>query len=264
MKKQPRLPIALGLVAAAVAIGAWLAEPERGRQALTSGTAGHAGGPMSSGPPSQHTGAAPLSVAAPPAGSQAAAALQQQPQAALRALKRCYYADSCGFPETDSRSAHFAAAHAIAAQLRALPREGGGNTAELGALAREFLAFPDGHVQEAALRLAAGLPPDAATVAATIAALADNHDAPLFRIALPILEQWQKLGLDAGLDSMLGATLRTGGLFAAQTVAEQLTPFVNEANWARYQALAAEMPEGARRQALQQSLREYQLRRSGG
>ncbi len=196
------------------------------------------------------------------AGSAAASTATPSPQQALQRLKRCYFANSCGFPETDSRSAHFAAAHAIVAQLRALPQQG--SPIELGALAREFLTFPDGHVQAEALRLAARLPPDAATLGSVIAALADSHDAVLFKQALPVLDQWQQLGLRAGLDDLMLGTLRTGGLFAAQAVAENLLPFVNEANRAQYQALVVELPEGARRQALQQSLREYHLQRSGG
>lgn len=254
-----RLALWLGLGAAGLSAGLlwWPPDPApvqppaaAGAQALPAGLA----------MPWQD-GAAVLGPDDPPIPTATPASLPT-PQQALQQLRRCYFADSCGFPETDSRSAHFAAAHAIVAQLRALPQDA--SPAELGALAREFLAFPDGHVQAEALRLAAQLPPDAATVGSVIAALADSHDALLFKKALPVLDRWQQLGLNAGLDDLMLGTLRTGGLFAAQTVAENLLPFVNQANHGQYQALLAELPEGSRRQALQHSLREYRLQRSGG
>lgn len=258
------LLLSMALAGLAGGLGWWLAEPARppagsaaaGRPLPESLTP-----PWLPGPASE----AQASAAPPPAsGSPAGAALQQPPALALQTLKRCYYADNCGFDTRadDPRGAHFAAARAIAERLQALPRDG--NPAELAGLAREFMAFPDGHVQEAALRLAATLPPEAATAGAAIAMLADSHDAPLFRQALPVLDQWQKLGLNAGLDTLLQDTLRTGGIYAAQVVAENLTPFINAANWSQYQALAQALPEGARRNALQHSLREYRLQKTGG
>lgn len=264
--RSTRLLLALGLAGLAGGVGWWLAEPAPTDAASQIARAG--GQPLPAGltPPwlpgtaSEAAQALPLPVS----GSPASAALQQTPAMALRTLRRCYYADNCGFntsPE-DPRAPHFAAARAIAERLQALPRDG--SPAELAGLARDFMAFPDGHVQEAALSLAAALPPDAATAGAAIAMLADSHDAPLFKSALPVLDQWQKLGLSAGLDSLLQDTLRSGGLYAAQVVAENLTPFVNDANWSQYQALAQSMPEGQRRVALLQSLREYRLQKTGG
>jgi len=192
--------------------------------------------------------------------------LQQQqalpPAAALLALKRCYLADRCGGTPSEGLETHFAVSKAISERLTALPANG--DVAEQAALAREFLAFPDGHVQAAALALAARLPQDTATVNATVTALADSYDQLLFRKALPVLQQWQAVGLSSGYDDMLATTLQTGGIHAAQVVAENLLPFVNDANIGRYEALAQGMQPGARATALRQSLRDYRLLKTGG
>lgn len=195
------------------------------------------------------------------AGQLAAAGALPAP-AALKALKQCYYADNCGLAGPEGLEAHFAASRAIVARLKALPAEA--SPAEQAALAREFLAFPDGHVQAEALALAARLPPDAATVNATVAALRESYDSVLFRKAFPILQQWQQQGLSAGYEDMLAEVLYTGGWHAAQAVAENLTPFLNDSNLARFEAVRAQLADGARKNALSHSLAQYRLQRSGG
>lgn len=187
---------------------------------------------------------------------------QLAPVPALRLLKSCYFADSCGFPQTDNLSSHFAASKAIADRLALLSTNG--DVAQSGALAREFLAFPDGHVQAAALALAARLPPDSGTVNAAVSALSDSYDEQLFRQALPVLQQWQQLGMSSGFDDMLATTLHTGGVHAAQVVAENLRPFLNDGNIGRFESVLKTLQPGAREAALRQSLRDYRLLSAGG
>jgi len=186
----------------------------------------------------------------------------QSAMEALRTLKRCYAADNCGFPQVSNLDGHFAAVKAIAERLNALPSNG--DALQLGALAREFLSFPDGHVQAAALALAARLPPDASTVNTAVSALSDSYDEKLFRLALPVLQQWQQVGMSSGYDDMLAATLYTGGVHAAQVVAENLLPFLNEANVDRFELVLQQLQPGARQDALRRSLRDYRLLRGGG
>jgi hypothetical protein len=197
-------------------------------------------------------------------GSIAAGLVQVKPSVALKALKQCYYADNCGFVGADSQGleAHFKASQAIVLQLKALP--GQASEFEQAALAREFLAFPDGHVQAEALGMAARLPPDPNTVNAAVAALADSYDSVLFKKAFPVLQLWQSQGMRSGFDEMLRSVVQTGGWHAAQAVAENLTPFLNEANVAQFEAVAAQLEAGARQDALRRSIRDYRLLRSGG
>lgn len=207
----------------------------------------------------------PAAAPAQPAVVAAAAPPQLRglaPSAALKALKSCYFADTCGLAGPEGLEAHFAASRAIVEQLKALPAQA--SVAEQASLAREFLAFPDGHVQAEALAMAARLPPDLSTVNAAVTALRESFDSVLFKQALPVLQQWQQQGMSSGYDDMLLTTVHTGGWHAAQTVAEGLTPFLHEANVARFEAVAKQLEPGARRNALQQSLRNYYLQRSGG
>ncbi|MDI4634449.1 hypothetical protein J7U46_15425 [Pelomonas sp. V22] len=210
--------------------------------------------------PTQADAASATASAATPGQLAASGALPAV--AALKALKQCYYADNCGLAGPEGLEAHFAASRAIVAQLKALPKEA--SPSEQAALAREFLAFPEGHVQAEALALAARLPPDAATVNAAVAALRESYDSVLFRQAFPILQQWQQQGLSAGYEDMLAEVLHTGGWHAAQAVAENLTPFLNDSNLARFEAVRGQLAEGARKNALSHSLAQYRLQRSGG
>jgi len=200
---------------------------------------------------------------APTLSQDAASAMQQgrfvpggPPQLQLAALKKCYSENSCGFAETDSRSAHFEAVGIITNLLNNLPADL--SHREKHQLVREFIAFPDPQVQAAALQLAATLPADSLTVAATIAALRDSSSEENFLMALPILATWKKLGLDSGLDTMLIDTLRVGGVFAAQSVADNILPLLTRDNLSLYRNLLVEMPEGRRKKALRSALSEFE------
>ena len=202
-------------------------------------------------------------VAATAAETAAVASLSIAPPAqALRTLTRCYAADSCHLTRGEGMDEHFEVVRLLLEQLDRLAAQG--SAAEQAAWARELLAFPDGHVQAAALALAARLPPSAETTAAAVAALSKTYDAVLLAKAYPVLRQWQQLGLSSGYDEMFIGLVRTGGWQAAQSVAENVGPFLNAGNVARFEQVARELQPGARQQALLRSLRDYELQRRGG
>lgn len=194
------------------------------------------------------------------AGRQALA--QPHPAQALRGLKTCYFQGNCQLAGPEGLDEHFADSRAIVEQLKRLSETG--SAAEQADWARELIGFPDGHVQAAALALAARLPPAAETVAATVAALRESYDAVLLRQAYPVLQQWQQLGLTAGYDEMFLQLVHTGGWQAAQSVAENIGPFLNAGNVARFEQIVGQLQPGARQDALKRALRDYQLLRSGG
>ena len=251
----------LGAIAAALAGALWLnAQP-------TAVPVAPGATPVTSPTGASATATALAEAAASQAGSasspaQLAAVGALPAVAALRALKKCYYADNCGLAGSEGLDAHFAASRAIVAQLKALPAQAA--AAEQAQLAREFMAFPDGHVQAEALALAARLPAEAATVQAAVAMLRESYDSVLFRQAFPLLQQWQQQGLSVGYEDMLAEVLHTGGWHAAQAVAENLTPFLSDSNLARFEAVRGQLAEGARKTALGRSLADYRLQRSGG
>ncbi|HEY0953143.1 MAG TPA: hypothetical protein VGE36_00195, partial [Roseateles sp.] len=184
------------------------------------------------------------------------------PAQALRALVQCHAANSCRVASREGLDEHFEVVGAVLKQLDRLAAQG--NPAEQAAWARELLAFPDGHVQAAALAMAAQLPPSAETASAAVSALGKTYDAVLLAKAYPVLRQWQQVGLSAGYDDMFLGLVHTGGWQAAQSVAENLTPFLNAGNVARFEQVARELPAGARQQALLRSLRDYRLQQTGG
>jgi len=253
----------LGLASAALAAWlAWGAHGGGGGQPVTSPApaASVADGrtAAASAPPSADP--APSGPAASAAGMAAMAALP--PAQALRALLQCHAANACRVSSHEGLDEHFEIVEAVLKQLDRLAAQG--SPAEQAAWARELLAFPDGHVQAAALALAARLPPSAETVAAAVAALGRTYDAVLLAQAYPVLRQWQQVGLSAGYDDMFLGLVHSGGWQAAQSVAENIGPFLNAGNLGRFEQVARQLQPGARKQALLRSLRDYQLQSQGG
>lgn len=257
---------AVAVIAAAVvlATGLWwgLRGDDAARAAVAAGAAATpAPAAHGAGPVAAPAAALPASLPQPEAA--AAAALAAQPPAqALRALVQCHAANSCRVRSQEGLDGHFEVVGAVLQQLERLAAQG--SPAEQAAWARELLAFPDGHVQAAALALAARLPPSAETTAAAVAALGKTYDAVLLAKAYPVLQQWQQLGLTSGYDDMFIGLVHTGGWQAAQSVAEHIGPFLNDGNVARFEQVARQLPPGARQQALLRSLRDHQLQRQGG
>ena len=255
---------AVAAIAAAVALATGLWWGLRGDDAARGAGAPGAGATpapaaRAAGPVSAPAAALPASLPPP----EAAAALAAQPPAqALRALVQCHAANSCRVRSQEGLDGHFEVVAAVLQQLERLAAQG--SPAEQAAWARELLAFPDGHVQAAALALAARLPPSAETTAAAVAALGRTYDAVLLGKAYPVLQQWQQLGLTSGYDDMFIGLVHTGGWQAAQSVAEHIGPFLNDGNVARFEQVARQLPPGARQQALLRSLRDHQLQRQGG
>lgn len=192
----------------------------------------------------------------------AAALAGATPAQALRTLTQCYAANSCQLTRGEGLDEHFAVVGLLLKQLERLAAQG--SPAEQAAWARELLAFPDGHVQAAALALAARLPPSADTVAAAVSALGKTYDAVLLGKAYPVLQQWQQLGLGSGYDDMFLGLVHTGGWQAAQSVADNIRPFLNAGNVGRFEQVARELQPGARQQSLLRALRDYRLQQQGG
>ncbi len=257
--------LALVTAAAAVSTGLWWvqrSDPAPAVAAPLPTSPGPAAGatPLAAAPPLTAASAPAVAVAVEPA---AVASLGTAPPAeALRTLLRCHAADSCRLTRGEGLDEHFEVVGLLLQQLDRLAAQG--SPAEQAAWARELLAFPDGHVQAAALALAARLPPSAETTAAAVAALARTYDAVLLAQAYPVLRQWQQLGLSAGYDDMFLGLVHTGGWQAAQSVAENIGPFLNAGNVGRFEQVARQLAPGARQQALLRSLRDYELQRRGG
>ncbi|KQW45531.1 MULTISPECIES: hypothetical protein [unclassified Roseateles] len=255
------MKLALALAAAAaLTAGLWWAQREGPADAVAAAR-----------PPVLPASDSPLGWSQPRASEVASAAVEPAavaslttvaPAQALRTLTKCYAANSCRLTRGEGMDEHFEVVRLLLGQLDRLAAQG--TQAEQAAWARELLAFPDGHVQAAALALAARLPPSAETTGAAVAALARTYDAVLLAKAYPVLQQWQQLGLTSGYDDMFIGLVHTGGWQAAQSVAENIGPFLNAGNVGRFEQVARQLQPGVRQQALLRSLRDYELQRRGG
>ncbi len=137
----------------------------------------------------------------------------------------------------------------------------------LGSFARRMLAFPDGHVQARAISLMGTIDPQPQNVDAIVTHLAGHHDAALFELGLAELGRYAGTSgsISEQIDGFLARTLRSGGHFAAQTVATNVGKLIHAGNLERFEALAAELPAQTRTaRLLKSTLAEYRIVASGG
>lgn len=192
----------------------------------------------------------------------------------LDALARCEQTQSCPVDNHDPYAAEYRRHQAMAAlldQLRAgtdlndaNPNAVNKNGADhLRQLAWQYLGWPDGHVQSAALRLLSALPPVPENVHTLTGALKSSFDAPLMRQALAELGRYPEQA-DAMAPFFIDM-LSTGSLFAGQEVARGLLPFLTPANVGQYQALLARLePQSAKARDLKAVLAEFEQRQANG
>lgn len=184
----------------------------------------------------------------------------------LKDYQECYLRTDCVTPESDARAAHFFVAQQITERLDrlvALTRQQTANNDEFVEIAKQFLSFPDGRVQEQALLLMGSMPPRDGNAQAIMSALRDHHDARLFELAMVELQRYPN---DYhATDDFLIETLKTGGHYASQVVARQLLPVLRDDNIERYEQTATELPPNtAKARYLKQVLNEYRLLQQGG
>jgi hypothetical protein len=187
----------------------------------------------------------------------------------LQALAKCeQQPQQCGLDDSDPRAAHFDLGQRLAKELgnlAALARIGALGDVDGGSIARRNLQYEDGHVQEAALSLISTLPPDPANVDAILAALQRGHDAGIYGQAMQELLRYPDEAARSRVENTLIETMQTGGHFAGQTVAQEILPFLNNGNLARFQELAEQLPPGsAKRKLLEGTLVEFEQRQRGG
>lgn len=208
---------------------------------------------------------APASIAQS-ATSKAPALQMQTVIQQLARLAHCEQDHSCP-PEskTDPYAADFARnqqMQALLAQLTQTASQPAASSA-LHRVAIEYLHWPDGHVQSAALTLLSALPPEHGNVAIITQALQQSFDAPLMRQALQELTRYPEQKKE--LQPFLSQVMQTGSFYAAQEVAKRLLPFMTPETVASYQTLLSQLdPQSTKAQMLAATLKEYQLRASGG
>jgi len=187
----------------------------------------------------------------------------------LDALAHCEQTQSCPVDNHDPYAAEYRRHQAMAAlldQLRASVGTHDATTSDadrLRPLAWQYLSWPDGHVQSAALSLLSRLPPVPENVPALTAALTNSFDAPLMRQALAELVRYPEQA-DAMAPFFIDM-MSTGSLFAGQEVARGMLPFLTPANVGQYQALQDRLePQSAKARDLKAVLAEFERRQANG
>ncbi|TCS35737.1 hypothetical protein EDC30_10936 [Paucimonas lemoignei] len=225
--------------------------------------------------PSQPVASGTAAAAAPSSGGQAAglAAFNQGPAKVamqrLQALAQCeQQPQQCDLDDSDPRASHFDLGRRVATELNnlaVLARAGALGEVDGGSIARRYMQNEDGHIQEAALSLISALPANSANVDPILSALQQGHDAQIYSQAMRELVRYPDEGSRSRVENTLIETLQTGGHFAGQVVAEEILPFINSGNLARFQELAGQLPPGsAKRRLLEGTLSEFVQRQSGG
>jgi len=134
---------------------------------------------------------------------------------------------------------------------------------ELHRVAAEYLRWPDGHVQSAALTLISALPAEPSNVPIITNALRQSFDAPLMRQALQELTRYPEQKNE--LQPFLSQVMQTGSFYAAQEVAKGLLPFMTPDTLGSYQTLLSQLdPQSSKALMLAATIQEYQRRAGGG
>lgn len=177
--------------------------------------------------------------------------------------------ESCGHTSTanDPRAAHFATADEVRHELETLleaMEESPTPDPAVAQSVRQFMQYPDGHVQSSALAVLSALPADPATLDAVLTGLSQsNYDAPLFQQAMAELGRYPES--QEKIDTLLGETLKTGDIQVAQTVATQLLPMLSTTNLDFYRTILTELPPRTEKATLlANTIAEYERRQTGG
>lgn len=180
----------------------------------------------------------------------------------------CSQTDTCTVSnEADPRAGHFEVVKNINAQLDTLifsaQGSSGINANDFGQLAREAMTFPDGHVQAKAIELMGLMEPQVENVAIITEQLAGHSDATLFRLSINELTRYPQA--QTQIDSLMMETMKTGGHYSAQSVAQYITPLINNANVSVYQEFAATLDQQTKAaKLLNATLAEYSITLAGG
>lgn len=183
-------------------------------------------------------------------------------------VQACFPSSSCNLPGNDPRMADYLAGQIMAEALReisavlqnGLPLETGASVAALDAL-----AFPDGHVQAAAIDLLSTLPAQSQNVFPLLEVIEDNHDAKVVATAMMELQRYRALGYQQAFDEVFSAAMIKGSPYVSEKVAESLLPFLSEENIDHYLGFLPELPLRSRtRESLNVVLEEYTLMQTGG
>ena len=183
-------------------------------------------------------------------------------EAILQSINRlltCHKTQSCPVDNSDPRASEFLRRDKIVQAAQKLLGYSGDDVA---AMARRLLAYEDGYVQEMALNLLDSMDLDTRNVDAMLDALEKSYDA---KIVKQIMHQLQRYSVDNRFEVVFESLLTHGSIYAANTVARELLPFIQEDNIESYKAILHKLDANTKKaQLLKATLFEYEMQHSGG
>ncbi|NVK25062.1 MAG: hypothetical protein HWE10_09060 [Gammaproteobacteria bacterium] len=177
----------------------------------------------------------------------------------LDKLKNCHQTKTCPVDNSDPRGSELLRGQKIKQVIEAymeLTLVNDFANAETNYVIRSFIDFPDGHVQEAVLKLMSALEPNQDNALALIVALADSYNAKIVNQAMAELQRYPELSSQT--DELFSQSLQTGSFYVAQEVAQQIFPYLNNDNIGFYEEVAKSLPPKSKRsEALWSNIKEY-------
>lgn len=181
----------------------------------------------------------------------------------LTALNECYKSETCDFPQADPRSYEVELSKAVAKKLKEF-RLGYRRDPRAARIARLFMRNSNGFVQDEALKLFAELPISKENLQAITDGLYNTPDALIIEKALPELQRYMGSHYEATVHSFLSTTLATGAHFSAETVSQNISPFITRSSYSKYKNASDLLPAGATtKRNLNSALRDFKRVETG-
>jgi len=198
--------------------------------------------------------------------SEKAKAQREKLTSELQSLLHCRANQTCPEDDSDPRAGSILLGKLIATALHDYLQlhleQGYFDQASLD-MVKNFVNYPDGHVQEEAINLMSQQQPDADTARALIDALKDSFDAKIIKQSM--LELLRYPELTGEIQVLLQQSLVTGSFLVTQEIAANILPFLNTANIDSYISIANQLPVRSKRaRYLNANIKEFQMRQSGG
>ena len=179
---------------------------------------------------------------------------------AINRLLTCHNTNSCPVDNSDPRASEFLRRDMIVQEAQKLLDYSQDD--DVAAMARKLLAYDDGYVQEIALKLMATTDIDEKNLDAMLAALEKSYDTKIIR---QIMNQMQRYSVDNRFEAVFETVLTHGSIYAGNTVASEILPFIQEDNIAYYKELLNRLDANTKKaKLLKATLFEYEMRHGGG
>ena len=184
----------------------------------------------------------------------------------LDALRNCKQTSSCPIDDSDPRASSFLLAIQISEKLQRYAQLHKNNQyydQQTALTTQDYLTYPDGHVQSAALDLMQAQAPNAESAKVLIDALKSSYDGKLMAQAMEELQRYPQL--EPQITELFSNQLKTGAFNLAQELAKNIGDFIHADNIAYYKSLADSLPpRSAKAKYLKTAILEAEFGLTGG